>query len=66
MLRASQLHAWWHVLVSVGLYTLTVCGAHRRLRVIAAAEKQHGCAREATIEHVCLNIVPVARLKDAE
>jgi dihydroceramidase len=61
-----QLHAWWHVFVSIGLYTLTVCQSHRRLRVLAAAATKSGTATEATIEHVFVNIVPVARLKNAE
>jgi dihydroceramidase len=29
-----QLHAWWHVLVSAGLYLLTLVMAHDRLRVL--------------------------------
>jgi dihydroceramidase len=29
-----QLHAWWHVLVSAGMYLLTLVMAHDRLRVL--------------------------------
>jgi dihydroceramidase len=31
-----QFHAWWHVLVSVGLYLLTLVVAHHRLTVLGA------------------------------
>jgi dihydroceramidase len=31
-----QLHAWWHVLVSGGLYTLTLMIAYQRLQVLGA------------------------------
>jgi dihydroceramidase len=31
-----QLHAWWHVLVSIGLYLLTLVVAHHRLTVLGA------------------------------
>lgn len=55
-----QLHAWWHVLVSCGLYTLTVAGQHARLRVLAAEAKDGD--RLATIEVVC-HVLPVAKLK---
>ena len=53
-----QLHAWWHVLVSAGLYLLTTAGSHRRMRVLAAASGDAA----ATIEYVGY-ILPVARLK---
>lgn len=42
-----QLHAWWHVLVSIGLYLLTVCTSHARLRVLAAARNAELAARGA-------------------
>jgi len=51
-----QLHAWWHVLVSCGLYLLTVCSTHRRMRVLAAAGGGH-----AAIEWRG-GVLPVARL----
>jgi dihydroceramidase len=31
-----QLHAWWHILVSIGLYVLTLMLAYHRLTVLAA------------------------------
>mmetsp|Transcript_2276 Transcript_2276/g.7264 ORF Transcript_2276/g.7264 Transcript_2276/m.7264 type:complete len:166 (+) Transcript_2276:503-1000(+) len=56
-----QLHAWWHVLVSCGLYTLTVAGQHARQRVLVAEEKDH----EATIEVLC-HFIPVAKIKERQ
>jgi dihydroceramidase len=32
-----QLHAWWHVLVSIGFYTLLLVIAHHRLRTLGKA-----------------------------
>jgi dihydroceramidase len=32
-----QLHAWWHVLVSIGFYTLLLVIAHNRLRILGKA-----------------------------
>jgi len=58
-----QLHAWWHVFVSCGLYTLTVAGQHARLRVLAAESK--GRELVPTIEVVC-HVLPVARMKPAK
>ena len=53
-----QLHALWHVFVSAGLYILTVCTTHARLRVLAASSGDSA----ATIEWMCY-VLPVARLK---
>lgn len=57
-----QLHAWWHVLVSCGLYTLTVAGQHARLRVLAADSPDGD--QHAIIEVIC-HVLPVAKLKMA-
>jgi dihydroceramidase len=32
-----QFHAWWHVLVSIGFYTLLLVIAHNRLRILGKA-----------------------------
>lgn len=56
-----QLHAWWHVFVSCGLYLLCVTVTHSRLRVLAKA-RAGGFEYEAKIEWVCA-VLPVARIK---
>ena len=55
-------HAWWHVLVSCGLYLLTVAVAYSRLRVLTSAR---GSRRVAQIEWLCA-VLPVARIRDAD
>ncbi|WNG16578.1 ceramidase [Cystobacter fuscus] len=39
-----QLHAWWHVLVSVGFYTLLIVIAHDRLRTLGQTPRLHQAA----------------------
>jgi dihydroceramidase len=46
-----QLHAWWHVLVSFGFYSLLMVIAHHRLKTLGRAPRLHWAA----------GVVPVVR-----